>query len=675
MATLPINRTSANTITEHVNDHNTLHTQHNVWEPYVPTQFVDVDGTVPLTANWAVGTFKLTGLAAGTVAGDSVRYEQLAAKAEDADVFHDNVAGEIVALTGAAAAVGDVLLGNDISDSNNLKKFTVQSVIDLAAAGASPLTTKGDVYGFDTAVARIPIGTNDFVLTADSAQGLGLKWAAIPDQVPLTTKGDLFTFSTVDARLPVGTNDFVLTADSAEATGLKWAAAAGGASVLTTKGDVHGYSTVDARLPVGTNGQVIQADSTQSLGIKWADAASGTIPSGTSAGDYLAWTGSAWAPENDGYYLKVWLPPYNAAGDGVTDDRSAIQDAIDDLHVDTGGYVVLKPGSSYLIDSTTTNDASEDVGLLFPGRNQYLITHGAQLVMGGSTQSGGLGDDDHGVQAAVVWNNTTGTIAETLVQFELAGGATSADHRGGGCIGVQFMDLSPSNNQLTRFIDYRGGNRPVIAGNLFGPLQKATSHQVRIRAQGTQWASDTATQYGHVIGNEFHAAYDGLYLAPDTPDTIVAWNYFEASTGTSPNAGATGVLCEGNAVLIFANRFLFWDRGVHVDGSAGAGDNGRHINIYNNHFEGDSGASADTYEAAIKFTGGTSTENPHVCDNEHGNMGGYTNFVNQDASTATLYMAGNRQRGSSGTSSILQPGDTKVSTQAGTLYPTLSTQV
>ena len=42
---------------------------------------------------------------------------------------------------------------------------------------------------------------------------------------PLTTKGDLFTYSTVDARLPVGTNDYVLTADSAEATGLKWAAA------------------------------------------------------------------------------------------------------------------------------------------------------------------------------------------------------------------------------------------------------------------------------------------------------------------------------------------------------------------------------------------------------------------------------------------------------------------
>jgi len=41
---------------------------------------------------------------------------------------------------------------------------------------------------------------------------------------PLTTKGDLLSFSTVNARLPVGTDGFVLTADSAEVTGLKWAA-------------------------------------------------------------------------------------------------------------------------------------------------------------------------------------------------------------------------------------------------------------------------------------------------------------------------------------------------------------------------------------------------------------------------------------------------------------------
>jgi len=46
------------------------------------------------------------------------------------------------------------------------------------SAGAStPLTTKGDLFGYNTANARVPIGTDAQVLTADSTAALGLKWA------------------------------------------------------------------------------------------------------------------------------------------------------------------------------------------------------------------------------------------------------------------------------------------------------------------------------------------------------------------------------------------------------------------------------------------------------------------------------------------------------------------
>lgn len=45
---------------------------------------------------------------------------------------------------------------------------------------------------------------------------------------PLTTKGDIYTYSTTPVRLPVGTNGYVLSADSTTTTGLRWVAMGGG---------------------------------------------------------------------------------------------------------------------------------------------------------------------------------------------------------------------------------------------------------------------------------------------------------------------------------------------------------------------------------------------------------------------------------------------------------------
>jgi hypothetical protein len=42
--------------------------------------------------------------------------------------------------------------------------------------GASPLTTKGDIWGYGTENARIAVGANGNVLAADSSEPLGVKW-------------------------------------------------------------------------------------------------------------------------------------------------------------------------------------------------------------------------------------------------------------------------------------------------------------------------------------------------------------------------------------------------------------------------------------------------------------------------------------------------------------------
>jgi len=88
----------------------------------------------------------------------------------------------------------------------------------------------------------------------------GSAWVAVGGGSPLTTKGDMYGFSTVDARIPIGANDTVLTADSTQSLGLKWAAPAsgGGMTLINTGGTtLTGASTTVSSIPSTYNELVI----------------------------------------------------------------------------------------------------------------------------------------------------------------------------------------------------------------------------------------------------------------------------------------------------------------------------------------------------------------------------------------------------------------------------------
>lgn len=63
--------------------------------------------------------------------------------------------------------------------------------ITIAGGGTSPLTTKGDIYTFDTVNQRLAIGANATILMADSAASTGNKWVAISSDATISTAGVL----------------------------------------------------------------------------------------------------------------------------------------------------------------------------------------------------------------------------------------------------------------------------------------------------------------------------------------------------------------------------------------------------------------------------------------------------------------------------------------------------
>ena len=126
--------------------------------------------------------------------------------AGDVPTLNQNTTGTASNVTGVVALI-------------NGGTGTAAASANVAFNALSPLTTKGDILGFSTVNARVPIGTDGQVLTADSTQTLGLKWASastgtvtsvaltVPSFLsvsgsPVTTSGTLaVTLATQNANL------------------------------------------------------------------------------------------------------------------------------------------------------------------------------------------------------------------------------------------------------------------------------------------------------------------------------------------------------------------------------------------------------------------------------------------------------------------------------------------
>jgi trimeric autotransporter adhesin len=185
-------------------------------------------------------------------------------------------------LTGTVTSSGNLTLGGTLAVTPS--DFASQTANTFLAAPNGSAGTPSfraivaaDVPTLNQNTTGTAAGLSATLTIASGGTGQTTATAAFDALAPTTTKGDLIVSNGTDnVRLGVGTDAYVLTADSASAAGVKWAAASGGSSNITAQG------MWENALTISTNYTITSGNSAMSAGpITIASGVTVTVPSGS----------------------------------------------------------------------------------------------------------------------------------------------------------------------------------------------------------------------------------------------------------------------------------------------------------------------------------------------------------------------------------------------------------
>jgi hypothetical protein len=280
---------------------------------YAAGQTLKYDGT-----QWvnAVLGFADLGSTPTTLAGYGITDAQSSTLA-DGKIFVGNGSNVATAVT----ISGDATLSNagalTLATVPIAKGGTGQTTKTAAFDALAPNTTKGDVTVFNgTNNVRLPAGTDTYVLTADSSQASGLKWAAVPGAISslngLTSSTQTFAIGTS------GTAPAFSSATSTHTLNIPMASTTSVTAGLISKTDYDAFNT---KLGTSTTfaGDVSGAYNATSVDKIKGKAVS---PAAYSAGQTLRYDGTNWV-NSVLAFADLGSTPTTLAGYGITDAQSS----------------------------------------------------------------------------------------------------------------------------------------------------------------------------------------------------------------------------------------------------------------------------------------------------------------------------------------------------------------
>jgi hypothetical protein len=211
--------------------------------------------------------------------------------------------------------------------------WVVPTSTDLVKDGATAIETLGD--SIDASLLDLKGGTSGQVLAKNSNTDMDFVWVAQDDSNAIQNaivdaKGDLIAATAADtpARLAVGTNGQILTADSTAATGLAWATASSGSMTQLATGTLSGLTPSISSIsgsykhlelwvtdPYGTGANIINIRFNSDTGANYSRqlANSGQSPTitGTTASTSInTYNGIITSADQNGFFL-LRLPFYS----------------------------------------------------------------------------------------------------------------------------------------------------------------------------------------------------------------------------------------------------------------------------------------------------------------------------------------------------------------------------